>query len=195
MNKLHSKNRSRLGHQGAADTALTNRRHGPDTRIDREHTSQIPVSGVDARSYPLRMVYLIAGLVCIVLGLIGILLPGLPTTPFILLASWCFSRSSRRLETALENSRLFGPLIGDWRRHRAIRRSVRYLAIGLVATLILSTCLLSDYSYTAKASIVALACMGLLVIVRIPVLPIDAPDESTRAGLAESNNSNDEDAV
>ncbi|MBT4866802.1 MAG: YbaN family protein [Planctomycetaceae bacterium] len=142
-------------------------------------------------SSPFRMVYLIAGLVCIALGLIGILLPGLPTTPFLLLASWCFSRSSRRLESALLRSRLLGPFLLDWQHHRGIRRPVRYLAMGFVATTILATCVLSDFGYAFKASIVALACMGLLVIVRIPVLPSAAPDESPRVDGAGENNPND----
>jgi uncharacterized membrane protein YbaN (DUF454 family) len=136
-------------------------------------------------------VYLIAGAVCIALGLIGILLPVLPTTPFILLASWCFSRSSRRLESALLRSRLLGPFLRDWRQHRAIRRRVRYLAIGFVATMILATCALSDFGYATKACIVALAGVGVLVILRIPVLPSATPDESTRvdgAGADTSNN-------
>jgi uncharacterized membrane protein YbaN (DUF454 family) len=138
------------------------------------------------------VVYLFAGLVCIALGLIGILLPGLPTTPFILLASWCFSRSSRRLETLMLRSRLFGPFLRDWRRHRAIRPSVRYLAVGLVATTVLATCVLSDVGYAFKASIVALACIGLLVIVRIPVLPRATPDESMQIDAGGTNNSNAE---
>jgi hypothetical protein len=187
---MHSKNRSRLGHCGAEDTATTNQKHGPDLRIDREHTSHRHLSKGDAKRYPLRIVYLIAGLACIVLGLIGILIPGLPTTPFILLASWCFTRSSRRLENALLRSRLFGPFIRDWRQHRAIRRPTRYLAVGLVATMMLTTCVLSDFGYALKASIAVLACIGLLVIVRIPVLPIDAPDESTRIDAVTSSISN-----
>jgi uncharacterized membrane protein YbaN (DUF454 family) len=177
---MHSKNRARFVHHGPANSTTADQAHGPDTRIDREHTSQRLVDKGDAKFSPLRVVYLIAGLVCIVLGLIGILLPVLPTTPFILLASWCFSRSSRRLEAALLRSRLLGPFLRDWRQHRAIRRRVRYLAVGCVATMTFATCALSDVGYATKACIVALACIGVVVIVRIPVLPTGTSNESTR---------------
>ena len=178
MNRLHCKSESGLEHRGVTDTSATSRNYDLETRIDREHTPQLPSAEGDAKPSPFRVLYLFAGLICIALGLIGVLLPGLPTTPFILLASWCFSRSSRRLESALLRSRLLGPFLRDWQQHRGIRRPVRYLAVGFVVTTILATCVLSDFGYAFKASIVALACIGLLVIVRIPVLPAGTPDES-----------------
>jgi uncharacterized membrane protein YbaN (DUF454 family) len=55
------------------------------------------------------------------LGLVGLALPLLPTTPFLLLAAYCFSRSSPRLHRWLLASPLLGRLIADWERHGAIR--------------------------------------------------------------------------
>lgn len=123
------------------------------------------------RSSVLRIVYAVCGLACVGLGAIGVILPGLPTTPFLLIASWCFSRSSRRLEAALLRSRLFGPLLRDWRRHRAIRRSTRNLAIALVTTMVFVTLVFADMSLIAKSAIAALASIGLIVILYLPVLP------------------------
>jgi uncharacterized membrane protein YbaN (DUF454 family) len=54
------------------------------------------------------------------LGVLGAVLPGLPTVPFMLLALWAFSRSSRRFHDWLYTHRLFGPPLQDWQQHRVI---------------------------------------------------------------------------
>ncbi len=69
---------------------------------------------------PTRALWLLGGWLALVIGLIGIFLPLLPTAPFVLLAAWCFSRGSPRLERwLLEHPRL-GPIVRDWREHRAV---------------------------------------------------------------------------
>lgn len=79
-----------------------------------------------------RIVWLVAGLVSLVLGIIGIVLPILPTTPFILLATFCFARSSARLHDWLINHPRFGPPIANWQKYGAISRTAR---IGAVLTM------------------------------------------------------------
>ncbi len=74
--------------------------------------------------------FLLLGLFFLALALLGVVLPGLPTTPFILLAAGCFSKSSTRLHNWLLNNRIFGPMIVDWQEHRAISRRVRNIAIS-----------------------------------------------------------------
>lgn len=71
------------------------------------------------------------GLVAI--GLVGAVLPVLPTTPFLILAAACFARSSPRLEAWLLNHRHFGPPLRDWRRHGAIPPRAKRLACGGMA--------------------------------------------------------------
>ena len=80
-----------------------------------------------------RALWLLAGLVALGLGIAGIFLPLLPTTPFVLLAAACFSRGSTRCERWLLNHRTFGPMVRDWRRHRAIPRRARWLAFAMMA--------------------------------------------------------------
>lgn len=66
---------------------------------------------------------------CLALGLIGVVLPGLPTTPFVLVAAWAAARGSRRLHRWLYRHRLFGPMVRDWRREGAVSRRAKYSAI------------------------------------------------------------------
>lgn len=77
---------------------------------------------------------------CLVAGSIGAVLPILPTTPFLLVAAFAASRGSKRLSNWIENHRRFGPLLRDWRDHRALhprtkRASLLVLAGGWLVTL------------------------------------------------------------
>lgn len=74
------------------------------------------------------------GLAWVMVGLAaaGIFLPLLPTTPFLLLAAWLFSRSSPRLEQWLLEHALFGPPLRDWRENGAIARRTKMIAILLM---------------------------------------------------------------
>ena len=80
-----------------------------------------------------RALWLSAGLVALLLGVVGIFLPLLPTTPFVLLAAFCFSRGSARVEAWLLAHPRFGPAIADWRSRRAIPLRVKQLAWTMMA--------------------------------------------------------------
>jgi uncharacterized membrane protein YbaN (DUF454 family) len=73
------------------------------------------------------------GAVSLALGVIGIALPLLPTTPFILLAAFAFARGSPRLRHWLETHRRFGPPIRDWERYGAVAPRAKRLAAALMA--------------------------------------------------------------
>ena len=66
------------------------------------------------------------------LGYVGILIPGLPTTVFILIAAWAFSKCSDRFTNWLENHRLFGPMILNWKTYRGLSRRAKKLAIVMI---------------------------------------------------------------
>ena len=75
-----------------------------------------------------RWVWLFCGLLCLITGVTGIVLPLLPTTPFVLLAAFCFSRGSARYEQWLLTHPRFGPMVRDWRAHRALPLRAKQLA-------------------------------------------------------------------
>lgn len=82
---------------------------------------------VEARG-PLRWVLLAVAWGSLVLGIVGLFLPVLPTVPFIILASWAGMRSSRRVHGYLESHRVFGPILRDWRRYGAVSRNAKWTA-------------------------------------------------------------------
>ncbi len=88
------------------------------------------------RSTLIRALYLTAGLLFVLLGIIGVVLPLLPTTPFLLVAAFCFSRSSETLHQYLLNHRLFGHLIRDWEKYGVIPFKIKLLSTTLMLTMI-----------------------------------------------------------
>lgn len=79
-----------------------------------------------------RWLYMGAGLLAVALGLLGVVLPLLPTTPFLLLAAGCFARSSPRLQRWLYRHPLFGTLIRNWEERRCVNCAVKRLAVVCV---------------------------------------------------------------
>lgn len=75
-----------------------------------------------------RLLYLALAYVCLALGIIGIVLPGLPTTPFVLLAAWAAARGSDRLHQWLLAHRVFGPMVRDWQASGAVSRRAKWAA-------------------------------------------------------------------
>jgi uncharacterized protein len=67
------------------------------------------------------------------LAVLGVFLPLLPTTPFLLVAAWAFGRSSERLRLWLYESRLFGPLLQNWQKHGAIPIWAKVMAVTAMA--------------------------------------------------------------
>lgn len=71
-------------------------------------------------------------LACVVLGIVGIFVPGLPTVPFLLVAAWAGSRGWPRLEAWLLAHPRHGPPIRRWRDHRAVPRRAKWLSSAMM---------------------------------------------------------------
>ena len=80
-----------------------------------------------------RHAFLAAGFVFMGLAILGLFLPVLPATPFVLLAAACFARASARFYNWVLNHRVFGPTVREWRRYRSIPYRVKLWAIALMA--------------------------------------------------------------
>ena len=78
------------------------------------------------------------------LAFIGIALPGLPTVPFLIVALWCFSKSSERFHNWLYNHKIFGPSLKMWDEHRVIPYKAKVIAIISMSLSMLYLILFSD---------------------------------------------------
>lgn len=111
-----------------------------------------------------RWLFLVAGFASLGMAYLGVLLPGLPATPWVLLASGCFAKSSPRLQRWLRRSPVFGGLIRDWEAHRGIRRPVKATAVVLIVTAVTVSIVFGGLPVAAKWGIGVLAGVGLCVV-------------------------------
>ena len=88
-----------------------------------------------AKVYPAmkRTLYFILGWLFFGIGGIGAFLPVLPTTPFMLLSLWAFSRSSQRFHDWLYHHRFFGPPLQQWRQHRVIPLTAKMMSVTMMS--------------------------------------------------------------
>lgn len=80
-----------------------------------------------------RSALIILGCVCVALGVAGIVLPLLPTTPFLLVALWAFARSSPALDNWLRTHKTLGPYIEDWDRYKVVPVKAKVLAVTMMS--------------------------------------------------------------
>lgn len=72
------------------------------------------------------------GIVFVGLAILGVILPILPTTPFLLVAAACFAKSSPKMQRWLLTNKIFGPMINDWQQHRSIPKKAKYIALSSI---------------------------------------------------------------
>jgi len=119
---------------------------------------------------PLRAILVTVGTVSLAIGMLGIVVPVLPTTPFLLLAAACYARASDRLYAWLIGRPSVGPIITEWRTSRSLPPGVRARALAVVALSFGVSIILVD----ALAIKAVLAVAGLVVgvfLYRIPTRP------------------------
>lgn len=125
---------------------------------------------------PLRRgVYFTVGATAVVLGVIGMLVPLWPTTCFLLLAGWCFARSSRRAERWLHGNRLFGRYLRDYRERGVVSRGVRTASLSVMWLFVgLSGVLLLEHLW----AVALLVVVGAAVTAHLVALPTAAGEAS-----------------
>lgn len=117
-----------------------------------------------------RVLYAALGLFFVGMAVLGAILPVLPTTPFLLLASYFFVRSSPRLNRWLLRSRLFGPFLRDWQQHRAVRPRVKFTALAVIPVTLSASAYFGNLSWPLIAMLAVLGLIGLVVVIRLPVI-------------------------
>jgi hypothetical protein len=133
-------------------------------------------------SRPVRAIFLVLGTIFLCLAVLGVVIPVLPTTPFVLLAAACYLRASKRLHDRLLRSRTFGPVIAAWQEQGAIPPRAKVVAIVMVtATFVVSIVLVAD-SLIVRAG---LAGFGAILVAWLATRPSWTPPAATdesRAG-------------
>jgi len=119
--------------------------------------------------------FIIGGWVSLILGVIGIFLPLLPTTPFVLLAALCFSKSSPRLHDWLLHQPSFGPLILNWEQSGSISRTAKIAATVSMVILFSITFIVVNVGLVIKGS---LGLIGLSVLGYIWTRPSPSGEQS-----------------
>ena len=121
-----------------------------------------------------RALWALVGLGFVATGAVGVIVPGLPTTPFLLLAAACFARSSPRLYAWLLRNKTFGPMIEDYRAGRGVSARVKATAISIMAAFVTFALLVPLRDRPIPAATVALtAVVGAAYILRLPTRPKD----------------------
>ncbi|MGH8855558.1 MAG: YbaN family protein [Telluria sp.] len=105
----------------------------------------------------MKLFYNMAGALAVLLGILGIFLPLLPTTPFLLLASWCFARGSERLHGWLLSHRVFGEYLRNFEAGRGITLNAKIFA----TVLLWSSLLMTMRRYAGEGALVIPALLAL----------------------------------
>lgn len=120
------------------------------------------------RSRIARFLLWSAGVLSLILAGIGVVLPGLPTTPFVLVAGACFVRASPRAHAWLLRNRTFGPMLREWEQHHSVSRRIKRIALSAMAL----TAGFSLWFFSGRpwlqATVLAGVLIGVIVVLRLP---------------------------
>ena len=134
--------------------------------MTRDTTEPIAVGAATLAPVPLRYVLIALGWASVGIGIAGIFVPGLPTTIFLLVALWAFSRSSHRFNVWLYNHPRLGPLLRDWHVERVIPVRAKCLALGLMAISLGAAIVLIDGWGVPIAIAVILGAVATFIVTR-----------------------------
>jgi uncharacterized membrane protein YbaN (DUF454 family) len=116
-----------------------------------------------------RVAWTVAGLLAVVVGGLGIIVPGLPTTVFFIVAAWCFSRSSERLERWVLELPRIGPLVSDYRDGLGMPRRAKKLAVATIVIVSAASALFGLEHLLFKLAVVVAAGIGVWwILERVP---------------------------
>ncbi len=138
----------------------------PDPERD-PHRPRLP------RSPLARAAFLTLGIACVAIGALGIAVPGVPTTPFLILAAACFLRSSPRLYERVLANRAFGPAVRAFRETGGVPRGAKWTALGTMAFFVLFAVLFAipEEWRLVRLSVLLLGLIGGIYVARLPVAP------------------------
>ena len=121
-----------------------------------------------------RIILISLGWLCVGLGFIGIFVPGIPTTIFLIIALWAFTKSSKKLRNWLLNHKRFGPILNNWQQYKVVPRRAKILMVVLMSL----ASILFYYSLQNLYLTIGLVIILVLVAIYVISLPSKIPENS-----------------
>lgn len=115
-----------------------------------------------------RIIFIVIGMISLFLGILGIFLPVLPTTPFVLLSAYLFGRSSEKFHRYLYNHKIFGQIVRDFQDRKAIRRKNKIIALITMWVVILSSVIFFMPFWWAKVIVLCIGAGTTIYLIRFP---------------------------
>lgn len=121
-----------------------------------------------------RTILISLGWLCVGLGFVGVFVPGIPTTIFLIIALWAFTKSSEKLRHWLLNHKRFGPILNNWQEHKVVPRRAKILMVVLMSLAVVL------FYYSLQNLYLTIGLIIILVSVAIYVisLPSKIPENS-----------------
>jgi hypothetical protein len=121
-----------------------------------------------------RIILISLGWLCVGLGFVGVFVPGIPTTIFLIIALWAFTKSSKKLRHWLLNHKRFGPILNNWQQHKVVPRRAKILMVVLMSLAVVL------FYYSLQNLYLTIGLIIILVSVAIYVisLPSKIPENS-----------------
>ena len=123
-----------------------------------------------------RYLLIALGWFCVGLAFIGVMVPGIPTTIFLIIALWAFAKSSKKLHAWLINHKKFGPILKNWQSHKVVPKKAKILMVimQIIAVIVLY--------FTTKSIPLSIFVLTILVFVAWYVLGLPSSAEITKSG-------------
>ena len=121
-----------------------------------------------------RIILVSLGWLCVGMGFIGIFVPGIPTTIFLIIALWAFTKSSKKLRHWLLNHKRFGPILNNWQEHKVVPRRAKILMVVLMSL----ASILFYYSLQNLYLTIGLIIILVSVAIYVISLPSKIPENS-----------------
>ena len=121
-----------------------------------------------------KIILISLGWLCVGLGFIGIFVPGIPTTIFLIIALWAFTKSSKKLRNWLLNHKRFGPILNNWQQYKVVPRRAKILMVVLMSL----ASILFYYSLQNLYLTIGLVIILVLVAIYVISLPSKIPESS-----------------
>jgi hypothetical protein len=118
----------------------------------------------------MKLVYNIAGTISLLFAFIGIILPVLPTTPFVLISAACYYKGSEKLHNWLLKNPFFGPTIMDYEKHRGMKKTTKIKALLIMWSAVLASSFFILETLLMRAIIIIIAFIGTVVMISVKTI-------------------------